>query len=100
MQEHILVAGATGLVGFAAMKHFAERGYKVTALSRRKPFETFGATHIPLDLTDRAACADALSCMSDVTRVVYAALYEKPGLVAGWREADQIETNRLMLENL
>ncbi|MEW6092122.1 MAG: NAD-dependent epimerase/dehydratase family protein, partial [Pseudomonadota bacterium] len=100
MQEHILVAGATGLVGFAAMKHFAGRGYKVTALSRRKPFETFGATHLPLDLTDRAACADALSRMSDVTRVVYAALYEKPGLVAGWREADQIETNKRMLENL
>lgn len=99
MLEHILVAGATGLVGFAAMKHFAERGYKVTALSRRKPFETFGATHLPLDLTDRAACADALSGMSDVTRIVYAALYEKPGLVAGWREADQIETNRRMLEN-
>ncbi|MFN6941729.1 MAG: nucleoside-diphosphate sugar epimerase, partial [Parvibaculum sp.] len=33
-------------------------------------------------------------------RVVYAALYEKPGLVAGWREADQIETNKRMLENL
>lgn len=100
MSEHILVAGATGLVGFAAMKHFAERGFKVTALSRRKPFETFGAAHIPLDLTDRAACAEAMSGLGDVTRVVYAALYEKPGLVAGWLEADQIETNKRMLENL
>ena len=100
MGEHILIAGATGLVGFAAMKHFAERGYKVTALSRRKPFETFGATHLPLDLTDRTACADVLSGMGDVTRLVYAALFEKPGLVAGWREADQIDTNRRMLENL
>lgn len=99
MQEHILIAGATGLVGFAAMKHFAMRGYKVTALSRRKPFETFGARHVALDLTDRTACADTLSAMTDVTRVVYAALYEKPGLVAGWLEADQIETNRRMLEN-
>ena len=62
MSEHILVAGATGLVGFAAMKHFAEKGFKVTALSRRRPFETFGATHIPLDLTDRAACAEAGGC--------------------------------------
>ncbi|MEX0840317.1 MAG: SDR family oxidoreductase [Parvibaculum sp.] len=100
MQEHVLVAGATGVVGFAAMRHFATRGYKVTALSRRKPFETFGARHLALDLTDRAACADTLSAMTDVTRVVYAALYEKPGLVAGWLEADQIETNRHMLENL
>lgn len=100
MSEHILVAGATGLVGFAAMKHFAERGHKVTALSRRKPFETFGARHLPLDLTDRAACAEAMSGMGDVTRLVYAALYEKPGLVGGWLEADQIETNKHMLENL
>lgn len=99
MQEHILIAGATGLVGFAAMKHFATRGYKVTALSRRKPFETFGAAHVALDLTDRAACAEIVSAMTGVTRVVYAALYEKPGLVAGWREADQIDTNRRMLEN-
>ena len=100
MSEHILVAGATGLVGFAAMKHFAEKGFKVTALSRRRPFETFGATHIPLDLTDRAACAEAMAGMGDVTRLVYAALHEKPGLVAGWLEADQIETNKRMLENL
>ena len=100
MSEHILVAGATGLVGFAAMKHFAERGFKVTALSRRKPVETFGATHIPIDLTDRAACAEAMAGMGDVTRLVFAALHEKPGLVAGWLEADQIETNRRMLENL
>ncbi|MEQ8283926.1 MAG: SDR family oxidoreductase [Parvibaculum sp.] len=100
MSEHILVAGATGLVGFAAMKHFAEKGYKVTALSRRAPFETFGATHIPLDLTDRAACAEVMSGMGDVTRLVFAALYEKPGLVAGWLEADQIDTNKRMLENL
>lgn len=100
MSEHILVAGATGLVGFAAMKHFAEQGFKVTALSRRKPFETFGATHMPLDLTDRTACAEAVSGMGDVTRLVYAALYEKPGLVGGWLEADQIETNKRMLENL
>lgn len=100
MSEHILVAGASGLVGFAAMKHFAERGYKVTALSRRKPFETFGAQHISLDLTDRAACADVMSGMKDVTRLVYAALYEKPGLMPGWLEADQIETNQRMLENL
>ncbi|MEQ9195118.1 MAG: SDR family oxidoreductase [Parvibaculum sp.] len=100
MSEHILIAGATGLVGFAAMKHFAGKGYKVTALSRRKPFETFGATHIPLDLTDRDACAEVVSGMGDVTRLVFAALYEKPGLVAGWLEADQIDTNRRMLENL
>jgi len=38
--------------------------------------------------------------MSDVTHVVYAALYEKPGLIQGWRDHDQMETNLRMLENL
>ena len=38
--------------------------------------------------------------MRDVTHVVYAALFEKPGLIRGWREHDQMETNRVMLANL
>ena len=36
----------------------------------------------------------------DVTHVVYAALFEKPGLLPGWFERDQMETNQLMLRNL
>jgi nucleoside-diphosphate-sugar epimerase len=35
-----------------------------------------------------------------VTHVVYAALFEKPGLVAGWREQDQMQTNLAMMRNL
>src|ERR1035437_8266487 len=31
--------------------------------------------------------------------LVYAALYERPGLVAGWQEREQIETNDRMLRN-
>jgi nucleoside-diphosphate-sugar epimerase len=34
-----------------------------------------------------------------VTHLVYAALYEKPGLVPGWLERDQMETNLAMLRN-
>ena len=37
----VLIAGATGLVGHAAMKHFAaEKGCEVIAVSRRRPDET------------------------------------------------------------
>jgi nucleoside-diphosphate-sugar epimerase len=101
MAEHVLVTGATGVVGYAAMKHFAAKGdCRVTGVSRRAPLETFGARHVSLDLTDPAACGDFASGLGDVTRVVYAALYEKPGLYRGWFEADQIETNEQMLENL
>lgn len=97
----VLVAGATGLVGHAAMQHFAsEPGTEVIAISRRKPAETFGARFIAADLQDRAACAGIFSSLPHVTHVVYAALYEKPGLVAGWREDDQIAINDRMLRNL
>ena len=97
----VLIAGASGLVGFAAAKHFASLpGFKVKAISRRKPDGLEGVELVSVDLTDRARCADVFGAMRDVTHVVYAALYEKPGLIRGWRERDQMETNLAMLENL
>ena len=101
MSEHVLIAGATGVVGYAALKHFAQRGdCTVTAVSRRRPLESFGARFRSVDLTDAHACRALVEELGGVTRLVYAALYEKPGLYAGWLEADQIETNQRMLENL
>jgi nucleoside-diphosphate-sugar epimerase len=35
-----------------------------------------------------------------VTHLVYAALYEKPGIFAGWHERDQMERNLAMFANL
>jgi nucleoside-diphosphate-sugar epimerase len=101
MTENILIAGATGVVGFAATKHFAERGdCELTAVSRRRRFETFGARHLAVDLTDAKACADLCEHLGGVSRLVYAAVYEKPGLVPGWLDEDQIRTNPRMFENL
>lgn len=54
---------------------------------------------MPLDLTDAAATAGAMGRFTDATHLVFAALHEKPGLVAGWLEADQIATNEAMLKN-
>ena len=97
----VLIAGATGLVGYAAMKHFASApGCEVIAVSRRCPDETFGARWLPLDLTDAQACARLAPEFAGVTHLVYAALYERPGLVAGWQEDEQIRTNEAMLRNL
>lgn len=101
VKKHVLVAGASGLVGYAAMKHFASLpDCKVTAVSRRKPVETFGAHFVSADLNDARQCRELFGAMSDVTHLVYAALYEKPGLIQGWLEDDQIETNDRMLRNL
>ncbi len=101
MTKKILIAGATGLVGYAAMKHYGSRpGCDVVALSRRKPDNMFGARWLPLDLTDAAACAALAPAFAGTTHLVYAALHERPGLVAGWREDEQIRTNEAMLANL
>jgi nucleoside-diphosphate-sugar epimerase len=99
--KKIVVAGATGLVGNAALRHFgAADGCEVVALSRRKPRELYGARHVPIDLTVAAQCVQAAPEMQGATHLVYAALYEAPNLIDGWRDAQQIKTNDLMLRNL
>src|SRR6478672_6284717 len=100
-RKQVLIAGASGLVGYAAMRHFgADPGCDVIALSRRAPDDTHGARFVALDLTDAAACEQLAANLPGVTHLVYAALYERPGLVAGWREREQIETNDRMFRNV
>ncbi len=97
----MLVAGATGLVGAAAVEHFAAlTGWRVVAVSRRRPTLPAGARHLALDLADARACAGARGELADVTHVLFAALYEKPDLVAGWRDPEQMAVNEAMLRNL
>ena len=97
--KHILVAGASGLVGRAAVERFATAGYWVTAVSRRAPIADHGATFIPVDLADRQACSDAFSGLG-ITHVIYAALHEEPGLVEGWVDHAHVVRNGAMLTNL
>src|SRR6266851_5340214 len=97
----VVVAGATGLVGNAALRHFDRSGgAEVVALSRRKPRELYGARHVPIDLTDPAQCTRAATELQGATHLIYAALYEGPNLIDGWRDQHQIDTNDLMLRNL
>jgi nucleoside-diphosphate-sugar epimerase len=100
MQGKLLVAGASGLVGYAAVRHFMRLpGWEVAGLSRRVPAGLEQARSVSLDLLDRGRCAEVLGAMRDVTHVIYAALYEKPGLIPGWRDPDQMQTNLRMLQN-
>lgn len=97
----ILVAGATGVVGAAAAEHFAALGkWEVIAVSRRAPHLPGNVRHLALDLTDAKACAQALSGIGRVTHVLYTALHEKPDLIGGWRDREQMQTNLAMLRNL
>lgn len=99
-RRRILIVGASGIVGRAAFEHFATSdGWDAIGVSRRAPDLQVGV-HLPLDLLDRSACRRALAEGPPVSHVVYAALQERPGLVAGWLDPELMEINRRMLEHL
>lgn len=102
MAGTVLIAGASGLVGAAAVDKFLNEGWDVIAASRRKPEvdSTRPFTHIALDLQDAAACKAAAANLGHVTHVIYTAVFELPGLVPGWSEKVQMDTNLQMLQNL
>ncbi|MGH9114789.1 MAG: hypothetical protein ACRDWW_03070, partial [Acidimicrobiales bacterium] len=89
------------VVGYAAVEHFAQLGgWEVVGLSRRIPDLVEGANLVSLDIADRDACSRLAGDHPDTTHIVYAALFEKPGLIPGWLEEDQMRTNEAMLANL
>jgi nucleoside-diphosphate-sugar epimerase len=96
--KKVLVIGASGLVGFEAARYFSDRpGCEVTVVSRRPPHDSLDARFVALDLADDAACAEVLAReAAGTTHLVYAALYEKPQLVAGWLDQEHIATNTRM----
>ena len=98
----VLIAGASGVIGAAAIEHFAKQGWKVIGASRRPADVDAGVAyeHLALDLQDAGACRAASDKFAGVTHVVYAALFEKPGLIPGWQEQDQMQTNLAMMRNL
>jgi nucleoside-diphosphate-sugar epimerase len=98
----VAIVGASGLVGTAAANSFLDAGWDVTAISRRRPALIHGDDWrwLTLDLTDADACRAAAGDLNGVTHLVYTAVYELPGLVAGWQDPVQIETNGRMFENL
>ena len=102
MANTVLIAGASGLVGAAAVDKFLDDGWDVIAVSRRRPevFSSRDFRHVPIDLRDADATTSAVAGLGDVSHVVYTAVFELPGLVPGWSEREQMETNREMLRNL
>jgi len=82
MANRILIAGGSGLVGFATLKLFCSLpDWDVLVLSRRRPPALFNARFIPADLTDEKACAGFADQLRGLTHVVYTALHERPKLM-------------------
>ena len=103
VKKKVVIAGASGLVGSAAVRLFAARDdWDVVAVSRRPPLDVQACVrHVPVDLRDAPACAQVFGAMPDVTHVIYAAVSEKPGdIYGGWSDPAQIAQNAAMLRNL
>ena len=100
-QPTVLVVGASGVVGRSAAEAFAASGrYRTVMLSRRPPDPAVAAPHLAVDLADARALDAALAGQPPVSHVVYAALQERPDLVAGWRAGQQIADNRSLFAGL
>ncbi len=97
-----LVLGGLGLVGRAVIRALETTGDRVIAVSRRSPDFATSAQFVALDLQDREACQRVFAepRFADVSHVVYAALYEREELIAGWRDPEQIRVNTAMLRNV
>ena len=98
----VLVTGASGLLGGAAIERFLSAGWEVVGVSRRKPQLPSGRDieFLSVDLRDKQAARVALERLTDITHIAYTALHEKPELVAGWSSKEQIGTNNAMLHNV
>ena len=98
----VLVTGASGLLGVAAIEKFLSAGWQVVGVSRRKPELPSGRDieFLSVDLRDKQAARLAFERLTDITHIAYTALHEKPELVAGWSSKEQIETNNAMLHNV
>ncbi|WP_345797463.1 SDR family oxidoreductase [Castellaniella sp. MT123] len=105
MKQHnkrVLIAGASGVIGQAALSRFEREGWDIIALSRRAPriSSPEHVTHLPVDLTDPHACTAAIASFPAVTHLVYCAVQESNDLRQGWRNPEQMQTNARMLRNL
>jgi len=100
--QKVLITGASGLLGVAAIERFLDAGWDVVGVSRRKPELPSGRDidFLSVDLRDQEKARAAFEPLTDVTHIAYTALHEKPELVAGWSSKDQIDTNNAMLRNV
>ena len=100
--KKVLITGASGLLGVAAIERFLDAGWEVVGVSRRKPELPSGRNidFLSVDLRDQEKTRAAFEPLTDVTHITYTALHEKPELVAGWSSKEQIDTNNAMLRNV
>ena len=92
-EKHVLIAGASGVIGKAVLNSFADVGWQITTVGRSDKAPS-DFPHVVADLLDAASLASAKAALMGVTHLFYSAL--KPNPDPGV-EADE---NAAMFENL
>jgi len=101
MNKRVLVVGALGICGRAAVKELDQRGFEVVGLSRRLPDFESPARYVSLDLTDLVQCKKTMEALGSFSHIVYTANFEKPsGVVSAWTDKEHVQVNLSMLCNL
>ncbi len=92
-RKHVLIVGASGVVGFAAHHAFQEAGWLITTLGR-SPSSPHTSPHISADLLSPSDLSQHSGVFGSVTHIFYAGLIQDsdPGV-----EAD---TNARMFKNI
>jgi hypothetical protein len=93
----VLVTGASGLLGVAAIDKFFPRDGRWSAFHAASPSCPAAGT---LRFCRRKRPAPHSSPLTDITHIAYTALHEKPELVAGWSSNEHVETNNAMRRNV
>lgn len=101
MAKKVLVVGASGVVGQSVLRHFSTLpDWQCIGASRRKPFDVGDAEHVAIDLRDAEATQRQLAQCKGITHLVFAAVHEKPGLIASWSDPEQMQINLAMLRHV
>src|SRR5579862_6523221 len=71
--KKVLITGASGLLGVAAIERFLDAGWEVVGVSRRKPALPSGRNvdFLSVDLRDQDKTRAAFEPLTDVTHIAY-----------------------------
>ncbi len=97
----VLVSGASGVVGSAALDRFLDKGWDCVAVSRRDPELSSSRPYgrLRVDLGDAEAARAALSGLAGITHLAFTAVVEAGGLINGWTDPHYMQLNLAMLRN-
>ncbi len=91
MNNHALIAGASGIIGRYTLAHLSKLdGWSATGLARSRPDDMAEFSFVELDMLEAKPDSDALKVFGQTTHMLYAAFAQPPGL--SWADLSTLNT--------